>query len=351
MKTRSDRYRRIPAAATLTGSLLALTLIAPWAFGQDPDAQFNLAVRHATGDGVLKDAAEATRLFRLAAEQGHAEAQYNLGIMYRDGEGVAEDHVLAHMWFNIAATTGLEDAGEARDTLERVSIFGIYISLMTPDELAHATELARTCMASDYQDCEPADEVGFADPVLPVREPEGGATESSSLYFTRGSHLDDVLRIQGTPTSIKQYSNHEVWGYGLSSIDISLRDGRVTGWNNLGRNLKVRLNPGPNVTDEPSREIPARTLARGVSEPVVIRQVQPEYSDEAREARIEGVVRLDAIIREDGSIQVLGVLRSLGFGLDEKAIEALEQWQFRPGMRNGEPVAVSMNIAVTFNLR
>ena len=89
----------------------------------------------------------------------------------------------------------------------------------------------------------------------------------------------------------------------------------------------------------------------GVSEPVVIWQVQPEYSEEARKARYEGVVRLDAIIHKDGSIQILRVLRSLGFGLDEKAIEALEQWKFRPGMRGGEPVAVSMNIEVTFNLR
>ena len=355
MKNRSDRYRRIPAAATLTGSLLALTLIAPWAFGQDPDAQFNLAVRHATGDGVLKDAAEATRLFRLAAEQGHAEAQVEIGLMYVTGQGATEDYVLAHMWLNIAGANGHDTAGAVRDRIE---------SDLTPAELARATELARMCMASDYQDCEPADEVGFADPVLPVREPEGGATESSSLYFTRGSHLDDVLRIQGTPTSINQYSDHEVWGYGLSTIDISLRDGRVTGWNNFGRNLKVRLNPGPNVTDEPSGPVAGigegtgagfgggiYQVGGGVSEPVVISQVQPEYSEEARKARYEGVVTLDAIIHKDGSIQILRVLRSLGFGLDEKAIEALEQWRFRPGMLNGEPVAVSMNIAVTFNLR
>ena len=97
--------------------------------------------------------------------------------------------------------------------------------------------------------------MGSANPVLAVREPEAAASGSSRPYFTRGSHGDDVLRIQGTPSSINRYSNHEVWRYGSSTIDISLRDGRVTEWSNSG-NLKVGMDPGPNVTD-------ARTFTRG----------------------------------------------------------------------------------------
>lgn len=84
-------------------------------------------------------------------------------------------------------------------------------------------------------------------PVLAVREPESVASGESNLYFTRGSHRDDVLRIQGTPSSINRYSDHEVFGYGLSTINISLRDGRVTGWSNISGNLSVRMEPGPNV--------------------------------------------------------------------------------------------------------
>ena len=101
--------------------------------------------------------------------------------------------------------------------------------------------------------------------------------------FTRGSHRDDVLRIQGTPSSINQYSDHETWWYGVSTIDISLRDQRVTEWNNLGGNLKVRLDPGQNVTD-------AQTFTRGsqgegvfdvggdVTPPTLLTQVLPERS-------------------------------------------------------------------------
>ena len=75
-----------------------------------------------------------------------------------------------------------------------------------------------------------------------------GSNVTNNPYFTRGSHQDDVLRVQGTPSSINRYSDHEVWNYGLSSVDISARDRRVTEWNNISGNLKVRLSPGGNVT-------------------------------------------------------------------------------------------------------
>ena len=108
-------------------------------------AQFRLGQMYATGgEGVLKDAGEAVRWYRLAAEQGDAEAQRNLGQMYAIGAGVLKDAVLAHMWFNIAGANGDEDAQELRDILERD---------MTRAEISRATELARACMASDYQDC------------------------------------------------------------------------------------------------------------------------------------------------------------------------------------------------------
>ena len=112
----------------------------------DASAQFLLGVMYLGGRGVLKDAAEAVRWFRLAAEQGHAGAQSKLGGMYATGEGVLKDSVLAHMWLNIAGANGDEAARERRDGLERD---------MTRAEVSRAAELARVCMTSDYQDCEP----------------------------------------------------------------------------------------------------------------------------------------------------------------------------------------------------
>jgi len=89
----------------------------------------------------------------------------------------------------------------------------------------------------------------------------------------------------------------------------------------------------------------------GISAPVILHRVDPQYSEEARKARYQGTVVLEAIVRRDGTVDILRVVRSLGFGLDENAITALKQWRFRPGLRNGSPVDVSINIEVNFNLR
>jgi len=101
---------------------------------------------HLGGHTVPQDAATAAFLFRLAAEQGNPAAQYYLGVMYGNGEGVLKDSVLAHMWLNIAGANGNAHARELRDDLEHA---------MSRREIRRATELARACMASDYQDCGP----------------------------------------------------------------------------------------------------------------------------------------------------------------------------------------------------
>ena len=74
--------------------------------------------------------------------------------------------------------------------------------------------------------------------------------QNTAAHFTRGSHRDDVLRIEGTPDAIQRYPSlgEEVWRYGSSRVTISTRSGRVTEWSNSGRNLDVRLEPGANIT-------------------------------------------------------------------------------------------------------
>jgi len=89
----------------------------------------------------------------------------------------------------------------------------------------------------------------------------------------------------------------------------------------------------------------------GVSPPSVLSRVEPQYSEEARKARYQGTVVLEAIVRKDGTVDILRVVRSLGFGLDENAIDALKKWKFRPGTKGGIPVDVALNIEVNFNLR
>ena len=77
-----------------------------------------------------------------------------------------------------------------------------------------------------------------------------GANVTGGAYFTRGSHQDDVVRIQGTPDEISRYPalGYEVWQYGTSTVKISVRTRRMLEWSNRANNLRVRLNPGANVT-------------------------------------------------------------------------------------------------------
>jgi TonB family protein len=88
----------------------------------------------------------------------------------------------------------------------------------------------------------------------------------------------------------------------------------------------------------------------GVSAPQLMRQVDPEYSEEARKAKWQGVVKLQIEVWPDGEPHNIRVLRGLGMGLDEKAVEAVSQWTFRPGRRNGEAVRTFATVEVSFRL-
>src|ERR1700724_1588309 len=94
----------------------------------------------------------------------------------------------------------------------------------------------------------------------------------------------------------------------------------------------------------------AYRIGGGVSPPSVILKVEPEYSEEARKAKFQGTVILFVVVDEKGNPKELKVIRPLGLGLDQKAIEAVEKWKFRPGMKDGKPVAVQATIEVNFRL-
>jgi TonB family protein len=87
-----------------------------------------------------------------------------------------------------------------------------------------------------------------------------------------------------------------------------------------------------------------------VSSPQLISKVEPEYSEEARKAKYSGVVHLSVVIDEHGIPTDIRVTGPLGLGLDEKAVEAVQHWRFRPGIRNGKPVKVRAAVEVSFRL-
>jgi len=85
-----------------------------------------------------------------------------------------------------------------------------------------------------------------------------------------------------------------------------------------------------------------------VTAPFVVAKAPPAYTEEARLAKLEGAVLLSLVVGADGQPRDIQVARPLGLGLDEKAVENVRAWQFKPGVRNGKPVAVLVKVEVFF---
>jgi protein TonB len=91
----------------------------------------------------------------------------------------------------------------------------------------------------------------------------------------------------------------------------------------------------------------------GVSLPQVTRSVQPDYTAEAMQNRIEGKVGLEVVVLADGTVGDVKVMQSLDtvYGLDANAVKAMKQWMFKPGMKNDKPVAVRIYVEMNYALK
>ena len=93
-----------------------------------------------------------------------------------------------------------------------------------------------------------------------------------------------------------------------------------------------------------------QAMTTGMTPPKLIYKVEPEFSEEARKAKFQGTVVLSIEVDESGLTRMPQILSSLGLGLDQKAIEAVLRWRFRPAFRNGKPVPTSARVEVNFRL-
>jgi protein TonB len=84
--------------------------------------------------------------------------------------------------------------------------------------------------------------------------------------------------------------------------------------------------------------------------PILLTKIDPEYSDEARRARVQGIVMLHIDVDAHGRPQNIKVVQGLGLGLDQRAVDAVRQWKFKPGTSNGKPAVTSAEVQVTFRL-
>jgi TonB family protein len=110
--------------------------------------------------------------------------------------------------------------------------------------------------------------------------------------------------------------------------------------------------PGVQTAAGDPQEQPIHHVGEGgTTAPKVLHKVDPDYTKEAKDAKIEGTVVLTVEVHPDGRAHNMHVERSLDPGLDQKALEAVKQWEFRPGKKDGKPVAVAATIEINFRLR
>lgn len=95
------------------------------------------------------------------------------------------------------------------------------------------------------------------------------------------------------------------------------------------------------------------TPGDGVSLPTVVKQAKVEYTQEALDAHIEGIVGLETVVLSDGKVGDVKVVRSLDptYGLDQQAVKSMKLWEFKPGRKDGKPVAVRVNVNINFTLK
>jgi len=176
---------------------------------------------------------------------------------------------------------------------------------------------------------------------------EDGVPQSISVF-----EFHRVSMSQGT-----NVSSYYVLGYYTrnQNADGQFRKIKVTG--NRDSMAKLDYRAGyyaakafPKAVDRVGDPGPAPSVDPGVTPPVLIRKTEPEYSEEARKAKYQGTVTLSVEVEASGQVTNAKVVRSLGLGLDEKAVQAVKNWKFRPGMQNLRPVAMEVQVQVSFRL-
>jgi protein TonB len=199
----------------------------------------------------------------------------------------------------------------------------------------------------------------------------GGGGERSLLHASRG-RLPKLARRQFAPPSATPHEVHAVLTIEPALVappDVHLlqpallrigdpfgRDGPASSGPGLGGGIGAGSNggigdhDGPGFGADDGGGISGTANSGGITAPAVLYRVDPEFSEEARKAKYQGTVVLTIEVGEDGRPRRFRIVRSLGLGLDQKAVDAVAQWKFRPAMRNGRPVRAAATIEVNFRL-
>ncbi|MCL4796267.1 MAG: TonB family protein [Bryobacteraceae bacterium] len=158
--------------------------------------------------------------------------------------------------------------------------------------------------------------------------------------------LSTVVTPQTTPSAVRLDSDREMAKSG--QVPKKTRPASTA-----ARSRPVAKKRVDDATDGGSQSTSTAQVYRvgqGVISPQIIMKIDPSYSEEARQMKVQGTVIISLVVGEDGLPRDLKIVESLGYGLDEKALEAAKKFKFRPGSRNGIPVPVIARVKFDFRL-
>jgi ankyrin repeat protein/uncharacterized protein YdaT len=284
-------------------------------------AQVNLGIMYLQGNGVPQDYKEAEQWFRKAAEIGISKAQVNLGMMYLQGNGVPQDYKEAEQWFRKAAKKGIAAA--------QVNLGIMYLQGNgVPQDYKEAEQWFRK--AAEHEDTSAQYMLGaiyveglgvtqdYIQAYMWLTVSIAGSTNKQSQAIQKATDLRDSFAKKMTPRQI-----------------------------NEAKRLAEELEP----KHMKRMKNGVYSAGRGVTNPVLLVESKPPYTEQARNARIKGIVVSQCFVRKDGTVSNCKIIRELGYGLDESTINTIEtMWRFQPGTFQGKPVDVLVDIETAFSI-
>ena len=296
----------------------------------------------ASGKELLfaRNFSEATKVFLTASAAGNAEAAYWLGMQSQQGLGGDKNPAQALSWYIKAAEGGNPDA--------MVRAASLYFGA-TGDAPNPKKAFDWNMKAADAGNTEAMNRLGnyfLADPNQDYSQ--------ALAWFRKASEAGDTWSMcrlgrffengQGV-----QADNTQAIAWYRKAADLGNPDGR---WalRRLGVPSSTAAKP-PDPEPGPKRaDCKVNAKQPGVVMPMLFDKVEPEYSEEARGAKFQGLVTVSFVVGVDGRAYDFRVTHSLGLGLDERAIQAMRQWMFLPGLKDGAPVLFCANAETTFRL-
>jgi TonB family protein len=177
----------------------------------------------------------------------------------------------------------------------------------------------------------------------------GAAIMWMAVVEQREQHMEDAERLYQSALSVQDPQTIEA----AVTMELYGRFLREQGRTDQAGEMDARAAAIQRANAPPARSDTASVaykVGAGVNPPSVLQKVEPEYSEEGRAAGLQGTVVVQVVIGPDGVARDARILRGLGLGLDEQAIEAISRWQFKPGVKDGEPVPVAATIEVNWRL-